>query len=411
MPVARKLGVVARNALDGLEHLVGGLGTAVLAFAAMFGVLITAAACVIGVGLVIAPFTLRVVRAIAERERSRLSRWRPSEYMGTPMPVPRELIKAIRDRTVLRELAWVGCHGTAGFVLGLLGLALPLGAVRDIVFPLYWRLLPESEATGQLALWTAHDWAGAFAVTAEGLVFFVLAAVLIPGMARLQARFGRTLLHPENTDLMLRIAELTATRAAALDAHTAELRRIERSLHDGTQNRLVAVNVLLGAARRALARNSPNVDDVLVRAQDATEQALAELRAVVRSILPPVLAERSLPDALTALAAACPVPCLIDADVGGRCAASVEATAYFVVAETLTNVAKHSEAQSAVVSLFRHRSQLYLTIRDNGRGGADEGSGSGIDGIRRRVEAHDGKFVLTSPPGGPTTLSVSLPCG
>ncbi|MEV4313997.1 sensor domain-containing protein [Actinocrispum sp. NPDC049592] len=411
MPVARKLGVIARNALDGLEHLVGGLGTAVLAFAAMFGVLITAAACVIGVGLLIAPFTLRVVRAITQRERSRLSRWRPDEDLASPVRLPDSLIQAVRDRDVLRELAWVGCHGSAGFVLGLMGLALPLGAVRDIVFPLYWRLLPESEATGQLSLWTAHDWAGAFAVTGEGLVFLVLSALLIPGMARLQERYGRKLLDAEYADLHLRIAELTATRAAALDAHTAELRRIERSLHDGTQNRLVAVNVLLGAARRALARNSPNVDDVLVRAQDATEQALAELRAVVRSILPPVLIERSLPDALSALAAACPVPCMVDAQLDGRCATSVEATAYFVVAETLTNVAKHSQARSAVVQLFRHRTRLFVTIRDDGRGGADEREGSGIDGIRRRVEAHDGEFTLNSPPGGPTTVRVTLPCG
>src|SRR5207302_2329831 len=125
-----------------------------------------------------------------------------------------------------------------------------------------------------------------------------------------------------------------------------ELRRIERSLHDGTQNRLVAVNVLIGAATRALARDPEDAREILARAQDAAEHALAELRGVVRSILPPVLTERSLPDALSGLAADCLVTCRIDADLTERYAASVEATVYFVVAEALTNIAKHSGASN-----------------------------------------------------------------
>jgi signal transduction histidine kinase len=196
-----------------------------------------------------------------------------------------------------------------------------------------------------------------------------------------------------------------------LDAHATELRRIERSLHDGTQNRLVAVNVLVGAARRALTRHPADAEAILDRAQSAAEEALAELRAVVRSILPPVLTDRNLTDALTALAASCPIPCRIDADVPDRCAASVEATAYFVVAEALTNVARHSQAEHAAVRLRRHDDQLWLKITDDGRGGADEHGGSGLGGIRRRAEAHDGTFVLASPSGGPTTMTVSLPCG
>lgn len=207
-----------------------------------------------------------------------------------------------------------------------------------------------------------------------------------------------------------RIARLTATRAAALDAHATELRRIERSLHDGTQNRLVAVNVMLGGARRALASDPRTADAMLGRAQDAAEAALVELRAVVRSILPPVLTDRGLPAALTALAATCPVDCRVDADVPGRYAVSVAASAYFMVAEALTNVAKHSQARHATVVLRRRGDVLWLEVTDDGRGGADE-RGSGLDGIRRRVEAHDGTFTLASPAGGPTTLTASLPCG
>ncbi|WP_309140823.1 histidine kinase [Micromonospora sp. M51] len=207
------------------------------------------------------------------------------------------------------------------------------------------------------------------------------------------------------------MAELTATRAAALDAHAVELRRIERSLHDGTQNRLVAVNVLLGAARRAVRRNPDRADEILGQAQDAAEQALGELRTVVRGILPPVLDDRGLAGALAGLAGSCAVPCRLEVDVAVRCAASVEATAYFVVAEALTNVVRHSGASRVDVAVRREHGRLLVSIEDDGHGDADETRGSGLTGIRRRVEAYDGRMTLTSPPGGPTRMDVELPCG
>jgi signal transduction histidine kinase len=189
------------------------------------------------------------------------------------------------------------------------------------------------------------------------------------------------------------------------------LRRIERALHDGTQNRLVAVTILLGAARRVLTRDPAAAEAILDQAQSAAEQALAELRAVARGILPPVLVDRGLAGALTGLAASCPVPCQVDVDIPGRCAASVEATAYFVVAEALTNVSRHSGATRAGVVVSSRNERLTITITDDGAGGADENSGSGLLGIRRRIEAHDGTLTVASPPGGPTTLTVDLPCG
>lgn len=399
-----------RVALDALEHLVGGLGTSVLALVTVLFLLATTALCVIGIGLALAPAALRMLRVVADRERARLSR-RGREIIG-PGPMPATLRAALRDSTVRRELGWVSCHATFGFLLGLTSLTLPLDVVHDTTFPLWWKLVEGTpSASSSLAFWTVHDWPGALLVGLIGLATIVVTVVVMPGLDWLQAWPGTTLLAPDRgTDLALRVVQLTATRAAALDAHATELRRIERSLHDGTQNRLVAVNVLVGAARRALVRNPAGVEEILERAQDATERALAELRGVVRSILPPVLTERSLPDALTALAADCPVACSIDADVPDRQAASVEATAYFVVAEALTNIAKHSNAEHATVQLRRRGDRLCVDITDNGRGAADERAGSGIAGIRRRVEAHDGTFALTSPIGGPTVLAVSLPC-
>lgn len=400
----------ARAVLDALEHLIGGMGTGLLALLAMLWLALTAAACLVGVGLLLLPSALHAVRAVADRERTRLSRWGP-EVIGPAEP-PARLRTALADRVVRREVRWVCTHALFGLLLGLIGATLPLNAAHDITFPLYWRLLPESEATAALGWWTVRDWPGALLVTLFGVLFVAVIVLCAPALARLQAWPGRRLLSPDpGTDLVLRVAELTATRAAALDAHATELRRVERALHDGTQNRIVAVTVLLGAARRALTRDPGEADAVLERAQEAAEQALAELRGVVRSILPPVLADRSLPDALTALAADCPVPCRVDADVPGRCAASVEATAYFVVAEALSNIAKHSGARDAGVVVRRLDDRLYLEIHDDGRGGADERNGSGLTGIRRRTEAHDGTLELASPPGGPTTLKVTLPCG
>ena len=399
-----------RASVDALEHLVGGLGTAVLALAGLIVVGAVSLACVVGVGVVLAPTALRVVRAVAERERARLSRWGP-EIIG-PGPVPAGLRAALRDSAVRRELGWVAVHATYGSAIGLIGLTLPVYAAESLTFPLwFWLLRPEAGGPG-VVFWPINGLADALAVGLMGVGWLAIVIGLGPGMAQLQAWPGRRLLAPPaGTDLSLRVAQLTATRAAALDAHAAELRRIERSLHDGTQNRLVAVNVLLGAARRALARDPATAGDVLERAQDAAEQALAELRTVVRGILPPVLADRGLVGALTGLAGNCGVPCRVDVDLPGRCAASVEATAYFVVAEALTNVAKHSGAASATVTVRRERDRLLLRVDDYGHGGANEGHGSGLTGIRQRVEAHDGRLTFTSPPSGPTTLTVELPCG
>lgn len=407
---SRRPGALARAALTGLEHLVGGFGTALLALFTVFWLTLTALACVVGVGFLLAPSALRLLRVVANRERARLSRW-GTEVLG-PDPLPAKLSAALRDPAVRRELGWMLVHATLGLVVGFAGLMLPLYALRDGSFPLWWHLVPPDSAGPQVDLWTVHSTVGALGVSALGLCWLILSLLFTPALARLQAWPGHRLLGPDaGTDLSLRVAQLTATRAAALDAHATELRRIERSLHDGTQNRLVAVNVMIGAARRALARDPASADAFLDRAQNASEEALADLRGVVRSILPAVLATRSLADAVTALAASSPVACAVEADVTGRCAASVEATAYFVLAETLTNIARHSGASHADVRLHRRGDRLSLEITDDGEGGADENAGSGIAGIRRRVDAHDGTFALVSPPGGPTTLTVSLPCG
>lgn len=400
----------ARAAVAALEQLLGGLGTALLALAVLFWAAVTAVTSLVGVGLLMAPLVLRALHSLAGRERARLGRYGP-EVIG-PDPAPTRLRFAVVDPTTRRELRWLARHASLGLLLGLCGVLLPLMAARDITFPLYWWLLPADATSTSLGIGVTQTWADALVSAPLGLGWTAIILGLTPGMARLQARPGRTFLAAgPDTDLSLRVAELTATRAAALDAHATELRRIERSLHDGTQNRIVTVTVLLGAARRMVARDPAGAEELLERAQSAAEQALSELRSVARGILPPVLADRGLAGALTGLAASCPVPCRIDVEAPERCAASVEATAYFVVAETLTNIAKHSGARQAGVTVRSRGGRLQLHITDDGRGGADEAGGSGLTGIRNRIAAHDGTLELASPPGGPTTLKVELPCG
>lgn len=402
----------ARRAGSSVRVLVGGLGTALVASAVAVIVAAVAAACLVGVGLLVVVPTVRLVRALANRERTRLSRWFPTIH--APYPAARQGLRAtLTDPATRRDLGWLLLHIVVGIPLGLIGLLFPILTVRDVSVPLWWPFAPPGMASsGITVLVRVTDWPSAFAVAAMGVGWLAIWVGLGPVLARAQASPGRLLLAPGgDVDLSLRIAELTATRAAALDAHSAELRRIERALHDGTQNRLVGVTVLLGAARRALARDPATADEVLDRAQTAAESALAELREVVRGILPPVLTDRGLDGALAALVADSRVPCRLELDVPGRCAASIEATAYFVVAEALTNIAKHSGARHATVGVRRTGDRLRVRITDDGAGGADETTGSGLGGIRRRIAAHDGELTVHSPPGGPTTLEAELPCG
>ncbi|MFI1925441.1 sensor histidine kinase [Streptomyces sp. NPDC020377] len=393
-----------------IAQLASGLGTALLALFVLLWLAATAVTSVVGVGLLMAPVLLRALHALAGRERDRLARRGPE--VAAPEPPPTRLRAALVDPTTRRELGWLVRHSTVGALLGLLGVLLPVLAVRDTAFPLYWTFMPEGATATSVGMGNARTWPDALAVMLLGVGWIAIVLGLGPGMARLQSGPGRRLLSAgPDADLSLRVAELTATRAAALDAHATELRRIERSLHDGAQNRLVSVTVLVGAARRMVARDPAGADELLERAQSAAEQALAELRAVARGILPPVLADRGLAGALSGLAADCAVPCRIDVEVPERCAASVEATAYFVVAEALTNIAKHSGAGHAVVTARGRGGRLLLRVEDDGRGGAEADGGTGLTGIRRRVAAHDGSVSLASPPGGPTVLEVDLPCG
>ncbi|RIQ34118.1 sensor histidine kinase [Jiangella rhizosphaerae] len=404
-----------------LPFLLRGLVSSAVALVLLIRVLLVAAFTLIGVGWPAIPSTVRAVRRWAGDERRRVAAWTgrpvPAPY---PPPIPDD--PAIPTRALLaepatrRDLAWLLVHGLTGLVAGFLAILLPLSVVNAAVVPVYWWAVPSDEPVQ--SPYPVTSWLGALGMLPLGLGWLVLTLVLVPLLARWQAGAAARLLAPtKDARLSERVTELTATRAAALEAHGAELRRIERDLHDGTQNRLVGVIMHLGIAERALRRDPASALPLLLKAQDQAADALSELRDVVRSIYPPVLAERGLDGALAALAARCAVPCTLRVDGLRRLPAALEAAAYFVVAEALTNTAKHSGADHAGVTVTLRppaepgdEEALVIEVRDDGHGGADESGGSGLAGIRRRVAAFDGHTDVTSPPGGPTVVRAVIPC-
>ncbi|MFG1816563.1 sensor histidine kinase [Kribbella sp. NPDC049174] len=240
-----------------------------------------------------------------------------------------------------------------------------------------------------------------------------------PAVARRHAQTVRDVLAPSEAELLTqRVEELTRSRAGAVDSHGAELRRIERDLHDGTQAQLVSLAMRIGIAKQMMADDPEKAASLLDDARDGAEQAMNELRGVLRTMYPPILADRGLAGAVSALCARCPLPVELRLGELGQVPAAVEAAAYFVVAESLTNITKHAAAGHVDVLMERRGAELYLAITDDGIGGAriGEGSdqlgrGSGLHGMLHRVEAIDGRLELQSPIGGPTTVEVVLPCG
>lgn len=243
-----------------------------------------------------------------------------------------------------------------------------------------------------------------------GLV--VIAPWLTTTAAHVERRFTARFLGPrEETELEARAASAEAGRAAAVDAAAAERRRIERDLHDGAQQRLVALAVDLGAARERLETDPESAKELVAEAHDEAKAALREIRDLVRGIYPAILEDRGLDAALSAVVARSPVPVDLTVRIDRRPSDTVESAAYFVVSEALANVAHHAGATEAHVALVTSGDRLIVEIRDNGRGGADPANGSGLNGLRDRVASLSGTMDLLSPPGGPTTVLVELPCG
>jgi signal transduction histidine kinase len=247
-------------------------------------------------------------------------------------------------------------------------------------------------------------------LTVAGVVLLFAAPWVTAGVARLDARAAGALLGPSRADeLEHRVEHLTQTRAGAVDAADAERRRLERDLHDGTQQRLVSLAMNLGMAR-AQATTTAEARQAIAEAHEEAKGALTELRNLIRGLHPAVLEDRGLDAALSGVAARMPIPVRLTVDLPRRPPPVIEAVAYFVVSEALANIAKHAQASQAEVIVHRAGDRLHLIVSDDGVGGADPARGTGLTGLARRASSVDGTFEIASPPGGPTLLTVDLPC-
>ncbi|RKN42215.1 sensor histidine kinase [Streptomyces hoynatensis] len=378
----------------------------------------------IGLGLVTTPPLARAVRAHADRRRAWAQEWFgmtvPSGYR--PLPVRagglagqvQLTTHALRDPATWRDVQWLFADAVAGSILVMLTWTLPGYFLYGLVLLAgVWRPIVDAGGTYWYTFVPVDSWFTAFlaALVGTGLLaaaFWCNVPLLRGHFAMLRGMTGAS----EKQLLAQRVARLQETRHDALDSSAAELRRIERDLHDGAQARLVAMGMSLGAVEALIEKDPGQAKRLLAQARENSAEALTELRDLVRGIHPPVLAERGLGDAVRALALRMALPVDVEVDLPGRFDEPVESAAYFAVSEILTNAAKHSGAERAWVDMYYGREErtLRIAVTDNGRGGASLDGGTGLRGLERRLGAFDGVLALSSPEGGPTLVTIEIPC-
>lgn len=328
----------------------------------------------------------------------------PDLWLGVGPGVIWTLLLLAGTAVVLRKWPELAARAaTAGILgLGLMGLALAAwagGGGFEFARTVYGGIL-----YGAVLVSTQHT---AVAAGVEGLAFLALGAWLAP---QTFPQVRRMLGGASEAELSRRVERLTESRAVAVDTASADLRRLERDLHDGAQARLVALGMSLRAAERLIPTSPEAAMALVAEARETSVRALTELRELVRGVLPPVLADRGLADAVQALALDSPLHVQTDIDLPGRLPAPVETACYFAVAELLTNAAKHSGARDARIAMSHSGRLLRIEVTDFGLGGADPARGSGLAGVEKRLATFDGILAVSSPAGGPTIVVMELPC-
>ncbi|WP_344669991.1 sensor histidine kinase [Catenulispora yoronensis] len=357
----------------------------------------------LGVGAALLRPAVAMTRGLAGAQRRIAREWSGVEIAEPYLPRAGrgQLPWLLGDPATWRDLLWLLVNVPVGLALGLLPATLAGWGVLGLL------------SVPALALSGAAFWP-------FGLAFGLPALALAPfagrPLIRAQALVARSLLAPG--DASERISTLTETREHATDDAQAELRRIERDLHDGAQARLAAVGLSLGMAEDLVREHPEQAIALLAEARRHSGDALAELRSLVRGILPPVLAERGLEDALRALVYSSPIPVEVRYDMDERLPAPRESALYFAIAEALANVLKHSQANHARILVLGPtgggargaQGRVTAEVWDDGVGGADVANGQGLSGMRRRLAAFDGVVTVDSPVGGPTVVTLEMPC-
>ncbi|WP_030175633.1 sensor histidine kinase [Spirillospora albida] len=378
-------------------------------------------------GIVLFPSAVKWLRRELDGHRARVARWTGVEIERPYLPDPERepgfsgevkwFGARLSDPATWRDALWAILDPIVVMFTGALAFWLVLNGL--------WGYCLAAFAGDLIADAGGTTWYAAVPVDAgygEGIMprsatlviaTLSLAAGFMVGPKALDAygRWTRTLLGPtEKSRLALRVRHLTETRSEAVDASAAELRRIERDLHDGAQARLVAMGMTLGAIEHLLEKDPAKARLLLAETREASAKALHELRDLVRGIHPPVLADRGVADAVRALALDHPLDVEVTADLPGRPDAPVESAAYFAVSELLANASKHAEADRVWIDLRHEHGMLRITVTDDGHGGASLDGGTGLRGLERRIATFDGVLALNSPAGGPTIVTLELPC-
>ena len=379
-------------------------------------------ACTVVLAVPVAALLVVFVRGLGRFERLRFA-----AVLDTTIPDPYRFSTGTwwdRLRVRLGQAApWKElAYAFALFPIATIGISLVVaawaGSLALLLLPAYIGLLPD--ATASLGLWEVHQGGGAWLVALGGLVGVFLAPWVTQGWARLDVALGRSMLgriraeqEEQIEHLEVRVEQLESTRAWALEIAEAERRRIERDLHDGAQQRLVALAMDLGLARERLDEDPEGARRLIDHAHEESKRAIAELRDLARGIHPVALSDRGLPGALPALAGRCAIPVDVHVAVATderRPPSSLEGIVYFIVSECLANTVKHASATRASVRVVQRDGWLIVDVDDDGVGGADLSLGSGLRGLAERASSVDGSLTLSSPVGGPTRVHVELPC-
>ncbi|MFF7727817.1 sensor histidine kinase [Streptomyces sp. NPDC008001] len=434
----KKIGTALPAAARGLWLAIFGMATSLLLLVLT---VVSIAFTLLGIGLLTTPWAVAGVRAHASLRRRQARTWAGVEIPGPYRPLParrpglagrvERCTALLKDPATWRDLLWLLVDATAGTVLSLLAPALVLYLPWGIVLALgVWE--PIDRAGGGLWFTFLHitDQSTANLAAPLGLVWAVVGVLVARPLLRTDFLLAKQLLRPSHAalrerELSRRVDRLTESRHDAVDGSAAELRRIERDLHDGAQARLVAMGMSLGTIEALIEKDPARAKQLVAAARADSAEALTELRDLVRGIHPPVLAERGLADALRALALRMPLPVEVDVELAGRAGEPVEAAAYFAVSEVLTNAAKHSGARQVWLDVHHAEGMLRIAVTDDGCGGAGvragvraggaagakEGpAGSGLAGIERRIGTLDGVLAVSSPVGGPTLVTMEIPC-
>jgi signal transduction histidine kinase len=364
---------------------------------------------IVGIGLPILLLSLLIVRQAVNIERARLTRFLGITIHPTYQPITvkvwwRRILAFASDPALWRDWLYIFLLlplGIFDLVVFILAFCAPIGLLVTLLSSLW------IENIALLHFLAIDSWLKVFAVTLLGLLWIWAGSYVIIGTAQLHGICAQNLL---GVPLSVRMAALAESRTQVLEAALSERQRIARDLHDGAQQNLIALAMDLGMAKEKLETEPEMARTLIIKAHDQAKRSLAELRDLVRGIYPAILTDRGLDAALSALAGRSPVPVTVTVQLKERFPELIESTAYFIVAEALTNIAKHSSASSASVTLSQEQKDLIIEIRDNGHGGAKIARGAGLAGIQDRLKVLEGTLTISSPPGGPTYLRGVLPC-